>query len=96
MALPKGNIIKLINVDQATVVLSEWLNSRKAAPGNIAEVEHISMSEAACIVRLLCERHAGFLEWRASYFEAGLTYKVLRSHHSAPPLEYLPRADSCL
>lgn len=80
MALSKGNNIKLINIDLATVVLSDWLNSRDAAPGDIAEVEEISMGEAGCIVRLLCEPHAGFFEWRASYFEAGLTYEVLHSH----------------
>ncbi|WP_219268719.1 hypothetical protein [Pseudomonas sp. Xaverov 259] len=86
MTLSKGNIIKLINVDRATVVLSDWLNSREAAPGDIAEVEDISMGEAGCIVRLLCEPHAGFLEWRASYFEAGLTYEVLRSNpNDFPP-----------
>ncbi|WP_122413659.1 hypothetical protein [Pseudomonas viridiflava] len=79
MTLSKGNIIKLIEVDQTKVVLSDWLNSREAAPGDIAEVEVISMGEAGCIVRLLCESHAGSLEWRASYFEAGLAYEVLHS-----------------
>lgn len=79
MTLSEGNIIKLIEVDQTKVVLSDWLNSREAAPGDIAEVEAIWMGEAGCIVRLLCEPHSGFLEWRASYFEAGLTYEVLHS-----------------
>ena len=80
MTLSKGNIVKLINVDRATLVLSDWLNSREAASGDIAEVEEISMGEDGCIVRLLCESPAGFLEWRASYFEAGLTYEMLRSN----------------
>lgn len=65
MALSKGNIIKLINIDRATLVLSDWLSSREAAPGDIVEVEEISVDEAGCIVRLLCEPNAGFLEWRA-------------------------------
>jgi len=64
MTLSKGNIIKLIDVDRATVVLSDWLNSREAAPGNIAVVEEISIAEAGRIVRLLCEPCAGFFEWR--------------------------------
>ncbi|AZG84295.1 hypothetical protein [Pseudomonas syringae] len=85
MTLSKGDIIKLIDVDQAKVVLSDWLNSREAAPGDIAEVEEISMGEAGCIARLLCESHAGSLEWRASYFEAGLTYEVLRSYPNDVP-----------
>lgn len=79
MTLSKGNIIKLIKVDQTKVVLSDWLSIREAAPGDIAEVEAISMGEAGCTVRLLCEPHSGSLEWRASYFEAGLTYEVLHS-----------------
>lgn len=54
------------------------VNSREVAPGDIAEMGEISMGEAGCIVHLLCEVHAGFLERRASYFEAGLTYEVLR------------------
>ncbi|MDU8502451.1 hypothetical protein RYB01_25155 [Pseudomonas syringae] len=85
MTLSKGNIIKLINADRATVVLSDWLNSREAAPGDIAEVEEISIGEAGRIVRLLCEPHAGFLEWRTSYFETGLTYEVLRSYPNDVP-----------
>lgn len=85
MTLSKGNIIRLIDVDLTTVVLSDWLNSREAAPGDIAEVEEISMGEAGCIVRLLCEPHAGFLEWRASFFEVGLTYEVLRSYPNDVP-----------
>lgn len=85
MTLSKGGIIKLISVDRATVVLSDWLNSREAAPGDIAEVEEISMGDAGCIVRLLCEPNAGVLEWRASYFEAGLAYEVLGSYSNDVP-----------
>ena len=61
------------------MVLTDWLNSREASPGDIAVVERISMGEAGCTVLLLCELEVGFLEWRASYFEAGLTYEVLSS-----------------
>jgi hypothetical protein len=87
MTLSKGNIIKLINIDRATVVLSDWLNSREATPGAISEVEEIPVGEAGCIVRLLCEPYAGFLKWRASYFEAGLTYEVLSSYPNDVPIE---------
>lgn len=80
MTLSKGNIIRLINIDRATLVLSDRLSSREAVPGDIAEVEEISVGEAGCIVRLLCEPNAGFLEWRAPYFEGGLTCEVLRSY----------------
>jgi hypothetical protein len=79
MALSKGSIIKLITIDRAAVVLTDWLNSREAAPGDIAVVERILMGEAGSTVLLLCEPEVGFLEWRALYFEAGLTYEVLSS-----------------
>ncbi|KRP68624.1 hypothetical protein TX23_25455 [Pseudomonas paralactis] len=79
MALSEGSIIKLITIDRAALVLADWLNSREAAPGDIAVVERISIGEAGSTVLLLCEPEAGFLEWRASYFEAGLTYEVLSS-----------------
>ncbi|WP_124407732.1 hypothetical protein [Pseudomonas sp. R4-39-08] len=85
MTLPKGDIIKLIDVGQAKVVLSDWLNSREVAPGDIAEVEDISMGEAGCIARLLCESHPGSLEWRASYILSGLTYEALRSYPNDVP-----------
>ncbi|MGE7958563.1 hypothetical protein ACQKQA_18585 [Pseudomonas sp. NPDC089530] len=77
MTLSKGNIIKLVDADRATIVLSDWLNSREAIPGDIAVVEEISITETGRIVRLLCEPRAGFLEWRTSFLEAGLTYEVL-------------------
>lgn len=79
MTLSKGSIIRLITIDRAAVVLTDWLNSREVAPGDIAVVERISMEEAGGTVLLLCEPEVGFLEWRASYFEAGLTYEVLSS-----------------
>lgn len=82
MALSKGSIIKLFTIDRAAVVFSDWMNSREAAPGDIAVVERVSMGEAGCTVLLLCEPEVGFLEWRASYFEAGLTYEVLSSSHT--------------
>lgn len=85
MTLSKGNIIKLNDADRATVVLSDWLNSRDAAPGDIAEVEEVSMCEAGRIVRLLCEPREGFLEWRTSYLEAGLCYELLRSYPNDVP-----------
>jgi hypothetical protein len=77
MTLSKGNIIKLIDADRAAVVLSDWLNTREPTPGDIALVEEISIAEGGCIVRLLCEKRAGFLDWRTSFFEAGLTYEML-------------------
>lgn len=77
MTLSKGSIIKLITIDRAALVLRDWISSREAAPGDIAVVERVSMGEAGCIVRMSCEPEVGFLEWRASYFEAGLTYEVL-------------------
>lgn len=79
MAFSKGSIIKLFTIDRAAVVFRDWMNSRKAAPGDIAVVERVSMGEAGCTVVLLCEPEVGFLEWRASYFEDGLTYEVLSS-----------------
>ncbi|MBK5352338.1 hypothetical protein JFU37_07430 [Pseudomonas sp. TH41] len=77
MTLSKGNIIKLISADQAKVVLSDWLNSREAAPGDIALVEEVSIAEDGRFVRLLCENPPGFLEWRTCFYEAGLTYELL-------------------
>ncbi|MEX3772942.1 hypothetical protein [Pseudomonas sp. MYb118] len=41
MALSKGDLIKLISADQAKIVLTDWINSREAAPGDIALVEEI-------------------------------------------------------
>jgi hypothetical protein len=78
MTLYKGNIIKLISADRATVVISDWLNSREAASGDIAVVEDTSITEAGLIIRLSCEPHAGFLEWRTSFLEVGLVYEKLQ------------------
>ena len=77
MALSKGDLIKLISADQAKIVLTDWINSREAAPGDIALVEEVYIGEDGQIVRLLCEYRPGFLEWRTVFYEAGLTYEFL-------------------
>ncbi|WP_285415357.1 hypothetical protein [Pseudomonas sp. efr-133-TYG-5] len=78
MALSKGDLIRLISVDQGKVVLTDWISSREAAPGDIALVEEVSIGEDGQIVRLLCEYRPGFLEWRMSFYEAELTYELLQ------------------
>lgn len=55
MALSKDALIKLISVDQAKVVSTDWISSREAAPGDIALVEEVFIEEDGQIVRLLCE-----------------------------------------
>lgn len=77
MALCKGDLIKLISADQAKVVLTDWISSREAAPGDIAWVEEVCIAEDGQIVRLLCEVRPGFLEWRTCFYEAGLAYELL-------------------
>jgi|GEM_PF-7047186 len=78
MALSKGDLIKIISTDQTKVVLTDWISSREAAPGDIALVEEVSIHEDGQSVRLLCEYRQGFLEWRAWFHEEGLTYEFLQ------------------
>ncbi|MGC4011247.1 MAG: hypothetical protein QM805_20995 [Pseudomonas sp.] len=77
MTLSKGDTVRLIAVDQSSTILSDWLNARAPASGDIAVVEETWDSKDGRTVRLLCEPSAGFLEWRATFREAGLVYEVL-------------------
>ncbi|MNI05931.1 hypothetical protein D3C73_588980 [compost metagenome] len=79
MALSKGDVIKIISADQTKVILTDWISSREAAPGDIALVEEVSIDEDGHHVRLLCEYREGFLEWRAWFHVEGLTYELLQS-----------------
>lgn len=79
MALSKGDLIKIISADQTKVILTDWISSREAAPGDIALVEEVSIDEDGHHVRLLCEYREGSLEWRAWFHVEGLTYELLQS-----------------
>lgn len=77
MTLVKGDTVRLMEVDQSSAVFSDWLNTRTPASGDVAVVEDAWDSKDGRTVRLLCEPHAGFLEWRVTFREAELVYEVL-------------------
>lgn len=77
MTLSRGDTVRLIDVDQSSTVLSDWLSARAPASGDVAFVEETWDSKDGRTVRLLCEPRAGFLEWRATFREAELVYEVL-------------------
>lgn len=77
MTLSIGDFIKLIHVDIAKASYVDWINSRDAAPGDIAVVKETFSSESGLIVRLECESRPGFHVWGAIFHEADLTYELL-------------------
>jgi hypothetical protein len=77
MTLSKDDFIKLIHVDPTKAVYVDWINSRDAAPGDIAVVKETFSTESGLIVRLLCEPRSGFQEWYSTFHEADLTYELL-------------------
>ncbi|WP_323143462.1 hypothetical protein [Massilia phyllosphaerae] len=89
--LSQGDFIRLIDVDYSAAVYTDWLNSREAGSGDIALVEEVFTEGPLCVVCLLCEPREGFLEWRASFHEAQLTYELLVDR---PPYPQLPNKES--
>lgn len=77
MSLTTGMRVRLLSIDAAMIVGSDWMNERSPGIGDVAIIEGVSKHADGTIFRLLCERKAGFLIWRVDVWGRGFTFEVL-------------------